>query len=686
MPEISVGPVAAAGIVNEVSAACPLLGGLNVQIQNFESRLANALETAADEIVEEKKAEAKIAAHETDGADGPEPDVMVTDDVQPAVTGSASSSGDRPSGDDPIARDLAASAERRNPGDPVPADAVMPDRDKAVETGAANLQAEEQVQSRVSQVIGQYRDEFVRRAADLDLLSNEELSAFAKSLIEDQPLEQAWETQQNSLRQQANDARDLLERLAKELEGSAAACALADHITTNVVNMVSAADADPMAIDFLACEHVKTVSQLIASVDQDPGAQRAATFDAHLAVAYAERLLKDQVSEAFGAVKSDLAQLSERSAARQTCEAFVAIAEALPEAGAETRQAVEQYYATLAEKRGHPAARDLLDRLLTSRDEVLLDHLVHSGYDSRVAQALSADEEVSARARRQIEQADSDDVRARPARRAPVDEIPPDTTAAFHLLKTDVFEVVRNEIVKMDSLVEAITLHAEARLRNALTVLELVDTLKQQGVIERGTPVVVGGALFQLGKGSREDDTEAAHKLAGQVYIGVDQATLATLDEEQRRPYRLDTLLQGDAELEMLARIQAASTSVLPSCVNKVDSLCESKEFRDAFEQAVAQLVDQDNWNHAAVAQAYETFRAGAISALEDARTHVAAQLDAERAAADRAAESLRSAQLQRREEVIAAYDIVMRQTDADRAHALMQDWLAMAQARNNDR
>lgn len=644
MPDLSIGPVAKSGAID---ATCPVgepFAGSHIGLQQkLDTRLAEALQTAIDAIIEEKKIDAKVEAIEV---------TTVGDEVKTEVKAS-------------------------------------------VETNAGNLQIEEDVQRRAIEIMGACRDGIVARAADLDLLSQHELAGLFKSLIKDESLDAAWRVEQDSLQQQAAEAREALTRAAECLAGTwpqAATSALAEHISTEVVHFVDIVEADRMAIDFLSCEGVQNVAGLIArSTDPalDAGSQQTMVFDAHLAMAYAGRFLKEQAVEARSAVQAALEELPAASQARKGIEARLAIAEQIPETQPETRKAVEEYYEWLAPK-GHVEARDVLDRLLGSKDEVLLDYLVNRDrekpFDSRVAQALSPDPDVSARARRQIEQIEPDEQRARARRVSPIDGEGLKPGAELHIATAEVFDVVRTEILKMDNLAEAVQCHAEGRLRTAFTVLQLIQDLKDRGAIDAGAPVAVGGALFQLGKGCEVEDSQAAHKLAGQVYIGIDQRTLAELNEAQRAPYRLDTLLHDEPELETLAKMQAASTTVLPSYVNKVDSLWENQGLRNAFAQAVSDLVNRQDAD-AGVAQAYETFRAGTVAALEKALDHhvgKARQLEAELAAADAASHQLHETRRVQTQEVFDLYQSVLARTDANQAHVLMQDWLAKVLAQQN--
>jgi hypothetical protein len=673
MSDLTIGAADIAAVANQVNSVSQLLGSL-IQLQlNLDAKIANAFEAAIDAIVEEKKAVAEIDAPEIDRMSDVEEDEQILE----------ASDEDQ----------LTAEASSQNTS--LIADEVKADHDGSLKNADENLEAEQVVQNRALEVINQFRDELVRRAPNLDLLSEKELVGFAKSLLEDDSLEAAWQAKQNSLDQEAAERRNALARLAEDLKGSwprDTVDALAEDISANVVTYIDALEADQMATDFLACTGADSISSLVArSTDTklDSTTQRAAAFDALLAMTYAERLLNEQVFEAWNAVETGLRQLPEASVGRKRGEAVLAIAEQIPEA--ETRQAVESYYNSLAEK-STVAAGEVLDRLLASQDTLLFEYLVRlyqeSNFSPLVAQALSPNPEISAQARREIELADLKEQRERPRRVSPFESELEPAGADFHLAKTEVFEAVRAEILKMDNLVEAVELHAEGRLRTAIAVLELVDHLKEQGMVETGNPVAVGGALFQLGKGCQLEDSEAAHKLAGQIYIGIDQDTLAKLNEEQRRQYRLDTLLQSDAELESLARVLAASTTVLPSYVNNVDSLWESKGLRDALEQSLSQLIAKEAANADSVEQTFEMFRAGAMEALELASAHNEAklrQLEAQRIEADAVQQGLQEAHLARMQEVIDLYKTVLAETDANEARISLQQWLATVLDRKKD-
>jgi len=413
-----------------------------------------------------------------------------------------------------------------------------------------------------------------------------------------------------------------------------------------------------------------------ADPDLDQNSRQSASFDSRLAMVYTERLLNEQSSSARASVEAGLQELPENSQARKAGQALLAIAEKIPEAQSETRQALEDFFESLAlQQQSHATALAVLERLLASGDNLLLGYVVRmhqeGSFDRRVADALEPDPEVSARARRQIE-----------------DGLPGASSADFNLAKTEVFEAVRTEILKLDNPAEAVQLHAEGRLRAAFTVLELIDTLKEQGKIEPGTPVAVAGASFQLGNGLRAEESEAAHKLAGQVYIGIDGTAAASRDQDQLRQHRLDTLLASDSKLLKLAQVQAASTTVLPSYVNNADSLWESKGLRDALEGAVSNLLNESVSDPGAVARAFETFRGAAAEAIQAAAEHNRAkleQLDAQQAQAA-ATQAMERAQLARMQEVIELYQATLAQADAQQMRLKMLEYLAIVADRSNQK
>ena len=75
-----------------------------------------------------------------------------------------------------------------------------------------------------------------------------------------------------------------------------------------------------------------------------------------------------------------------------------------------------------------------------------------------------------------------------------------------------------------------------------------MDELREQGRVAADSAVTIAGAVYQLGKGSVLEDTNAAHKLPGQVYIGVDPDRFASMTQDERRACRLDSLLEYDTE------------------------------------------------------------------------------------------------------------------------------------------
>jgi hypothetical protein len=173
--------------------------------------------------------------------------------------------------------------------------------------------------------------------------------------------------------------------------------------------------------------------------------------------------------------------------------------------------------------------------------------------------------------------------------------------------------------------------HAQTRLETVCKVLELVCDLRDANTLQPNDRVsfLAGGAAFQLDEGSVIDRTAGAHKLPGQLTIGVDPAVLDERVRETQERFRLDNLITDDQLLKDAVRGWFGTTTVTPTYVNAADKLWEDKGLREAFRGAVELIVRQpDNFERdAAIAQAYERFRDDAFAALNLARDHNEARL-----------------------------------------------------------
>jgi hypothetical protein len=676
MPDISIGGIGGVDPDARIDSSVLLANMLQLD-PNLNVKLANALEAAISQIIQEKIADAKAdALDDNNRADDPDNDQSPANatDNTPTPTDPRLSDPDPGIGNQPT-----NDANTTVPGSKAVIATnteLKTDRDRTVETAADSLQAAQQLQNRAAERVDQFRDELAHRAPDLSFLRPSELVTFARSLLSDD-LAATWEVKQQALEQQAAEAQDALTRVAEQMRGQWPEAKVNECIRqiSGLTSNIDAVEAGRAAAAFLTNSLEASVSQLVARAT-DPSLaqekQREAKFDAHLAIAYAEALLKEQATEACQAASAFLEQLPPRSLARTNAEAMLAIADRFPESQPETRKALEWYYTSLS-KDSAPEARKELDRLLMCKDDAVLGRAI--GYAIELAREGSADlsqlrciakvvdpdPEVRFRARQQLEETGCEVQRAK--RVSPFEGVPDPKSFEAALLETAAFQALQAELVCKPA--EVVAQHAEARLTTAFTVLSLIETLKEQDVVKPEASVNIGGAFFQLDKGSRVNDTEAAHQLAGQVYLGSE---------------RLDTLLT-DTQLASLARVQAALTTVVPSYVNGVDSAWERNGMRNAFENAVAYLIKEPAGDPRALERAYEIFRAEATNALK--AVYESNRADLERLEAQRfstnATQTILEADLTRKQDALAIYKAMLAQTDAQHAYYRMQDWMHFA-------
>jgi hypothetical protein len=174
-----------------------------------------------------------------------------------------------------------------------------------------------------------------------------------------------------------------------------------------------------------------------------------------------------------------------------------------------------------------------------------------------------------------------------------------------------------------DAYLKTVDVHASLRQETVWKVLEVVADLKQSGLVAPEDPVGIARASFHLGSGSLAERTDAAHKLPGQLTIGLDQARLTDPGLAER--FRLDNLVPAAEDvLRQSVRGWFGTTTVTDLYVNAVDSLWEKKGLGEAFRSAVQDLVRQppDGDRQAALDQAYARFQEAALAALERARAH----------------------------------------------------------------
>jgi hypothetical protein len=240
-------------------------------------------------------------------------------------------------------------------------------------------------------------------------------------------------------------------------------------------------------------------------------------------------------------------------------------------------------------------------------------------------------------------------------------------SAGFDLLAKEVFDAAKSAALNLSSLSEAVAHHAEGRLSTVYAVLDQIVGAKREALIDKNEPVFVGGpAVYQLGTGSRADQTEAAHELPAQIYIGIDEAQFRCKSADERSGFRLDSRITDDRDLAALARFQAAATNVLPAVVNDVDGLWEGRGLRQALQTAIEELIKHDAANRQTLDEAYETFRVAAGEALDSARDYYLSAKPSDDVRAELA--------------VVELYRQTLEQIDAARARDLMFDWIERSQ------
>jgi hypothetical protein len=118
------------------------------------------------------------------------------------------------------------------------------------------------------------------------------------------------------------------------------------------------------------------------------------------------------------------------------------------------------------------------------------------------------------------------------------------------------------------------------RLSVILQSFALVAALRVKNIVPAGAPVTLTGADQQFGSGSREDKTQAAHKLPRRVLIGAQPLQFWAAKLGADGMFRLHALgVQG-------------ATTTLADHFNKADSLWEGKGLAEAYRAAIVQLVN----------------------------------------------------------------------------------------------
>ena len=122
--------------------------------------------------------------------------------------------------------------------------------------------------------------------------------------------------------------------------------------------------------------------------------------------------------------------------------------------------------------------------------------------------------------------------------------------------------------------------NAMLRLSVILQSFALVAALRVKYIVPAGALVTLTGADQQFGSGSRDDKTQAAHKLPRRVLI-------------DNQPLQFWAARLGADEMFTLHALGVqGATTTLPDYFNKADSLWEGKGLAEAYRAAIALLVN----------------------------------------------------------------------------------------------
>ena len=280
-------------------------------------------------------------------------------------------------------------------------DVVEPETHTIDTNTDSRIAFDELLDTRATGLVDTVRDQLDRRASDLDLLNDDELTGLMRSLLLADSLTSTVDAHAAGLEQQAANERAAIERVGDVLRDRYPD--LADHVADVVSGRVGVAEVFDLALDILGCD-AGSITELATRADDpslDPAVRKAARFDAHLAMAYADRLVAEQVDAARNALDADTLQLPVNGQERKTVEALLAIGDELAQQPPEVREAVESYYQVLAACDSHAVARGVVDQLLATPEQDLLDYLVtlsqERRHDRLVQRALSEDPDVSVR-------------------------------------------------------------------------------------------------------------------------------------------------------------------------------------------------------------------------------------------------------------------------------------------------
>jgi hypothetical protein len=460
----------------------------------------------------------------------------------------------------------------------------------------------DEVRDRTLETVNEYRDEILSRATLFETLDQDQLNGVVTSLVQGLPVEAQRPEWREALDRDLTDRQDLLNETARRLAANAPdlrADDLRSSLEANDAFRLDKEAAERRVLQSLNSGYPATMAGLaaeLARLNNDLAARRARPEEFNLEESIRLREQGQQMELDLHLAAGLLRQ-----------ESAIAL-----EATRQAAEALCQFQQGLAQKGIEPAiARDLLERFAQRADERLIAYVAQEPTDPRraVLWSLSEEPEVREAARRHVDCALG---RQDPWRGEPDLQRSQPDLAYLHTVE----------------------FHGQNRLETVAKVFELVSALKESGAIRPDDAILTGGAQFQLGEGSLLDRTAAAHKLPGQILLGLapEENGSPTPAIDPRPNVRLDDLVpRREDELRLAVRGWFATTTELPLHVNAVDSLWEGKGLREAFRGAVEYVVQQPREADrlAVLTEAYQRFREDALAALDFAREHNEAQLRA---------------------------------------------------------
>lgn len=165
--------------------------------------------------------------------------------------------------------------------------------------------------------------------------------------------------------------------------------------------------------------------------------------------------------------------------------------------------------------------------------------------------------------------------------------------------------------------------HADIRAEKVVQALVVVYYLRLYNQLQRSATVDVQAAAVQLQTGSKADVTQAAHNMPCNIKLGGRSVW--------------DWIPLSTPNGQLLRHTVAGwfgSTVVLPSAVNKCDSLWEHRGLKDALANALQRIVADPtpgSTPNAALSTAFEAFRQRSRIALVDAQAHIRGKLAVEK-------------------------------------------------------